>query len=140
MSNGVNEVILIGNCGKIPEMRYTPAGDAVASFSLAIDESYKKDGQKVEKTEWVNIVAWKKLGEICGEYLKAGTKVYIRGRLKTEEYEKDGQRRYSTKVVAQEMRMLSGKPEAGQSQTAAPEQSQPSASTSGPDDDSDIPF
>ena len=90
-------------------------GKAVASFSVAVGSSWKDaSGEKREETEWVNITAFDKLGEICGEYLKKGSQVYISGRLKTDKYEKDGQTRYSTKVIADRMQMLGGKTEGGQ--------------------------
>ena len=105
---GVNKVILIGNLGKDPEVRYTKSGTAVASFSLATSEKWKDDsGEKKEKTEWHRIIAWGKLGEICGEYLKKGKQVYIEGRLQTRQWEdKDGNERQTTEVVANNMTML----------------------------------
>ena len=104
----VNKVILVGNLGKDPEVRYTKSGQAVASFSLATSERWTgKDGNKEEKTEWHRIVAWGKLGEICGEYLSKGKQVYIEGRLKTREWEdNDGNKRQTTEIVANNMTML----------------------------------
>lgn len=104
----LNKVQLIGNLGKDPEVRYTAAGQAVATFSIATNESWKdKEGNLQEKTEWHNIVAWQRLAEICGEYLKKGRKVYIEGRLQTRTYEdKEGVKRYVTEIVAQDMILL----------------------------------
>ena len=106
----VNKVILIGNLGRDPEMRYTPSGTAVATLSLATKEEWKgKDGQKQESTEWHRVVAWGRLGEICGEYLHKGSQIYIEGKLQTKAWEdKEGNKRYTTEVVAQRMQMLGG--------------------------------
>jgi len=108
MGRSVNKVQIIGTLGRDPEMKYLPSGSAVVSVSVATDESYqdKQSGQKVEKTEWHSISAFGKLAEIIGQYLKKGSKAYFEGKLKTEEYEKDGIKRYSTKIVAFEMMML----------------------------------
>lgn len=104
----VNKVILVGNLGKDPELRYTPAGAAVATFSLATTERFKgKDGQQQEKTEWHNIVAWRQLAEICGKFLHKGKQVYIEGRIQTRSYDdRDGNKRYITEIVADQMQML----------------------------------
>ncbi|HMQ69430.1 MAG TPA: single-stranded DNA-binding protein [Ignavibacteria bacterium] len=110
MSYGLNKVMLIGHLGKDPEMSYTPSGVAVCKFSLATDESYKgEDGNKVDRTEWHNIVAWRKLGEICSTYLKKGSKIYAEGKIQTETYEKDGKKNYFTKIVLSDMVMLDNK-------------------------------
>ena len=108
MARGVNKVILIGNLGSDPELRYTGSGTAVCNFSLATTESYKdRDGNQVENTEWHRIVAWARLAEICGEYLKKGRQVYIEGQLQTRQWEdKDGNTRYTTEIKAREMQML----------------------------------
>ncbi|MFZ5773940.1 MAG: single-stranded DNA-binding protein [Thermodesulfobacteriota bacterium] len=105
----VNKVILIGNLGKDPEVRYSQTGTAIASFSVATTETWKKqDGSKEELTEWHRIVAFGRLGEICGEYLSKGSKVFIEGRLQTRKWDdKDGNTRYTTEIVAREMKMLS---------------------------------
>ncbi|MCK5404690.1 MAG: single-stranded DNA-binding protein [Desulfobulbaceae bacterium] len=105
----INKAILIGNLGADPEVRYSQNGTAVASFRIATTENWKnQDGSKGERTEWHNIVAWDRLGEICGEYLSKGSKVYIEGRLQTRKWEgKDGATRYTTEIVAREMKMLS---------------------------------
>jgi single-strand DNA-binding protein len=99
---GVNKVILVGNLGKDPEVRYTPSGQAVANFSIAVSENWTdKQGQKQERTEWVRIVVWGKAAENCGEYLSKGRQVFIEGRLQTREYtDKEGVKKYSTEVVA----------------------------------------
>jgi len=104
----VNKVILIGNLGKDPELRYTPAGTAVVSFSLATSENFKdRDGNRQEKTEWHNIVAWRQLAEICGKYLHKGKQVYIEGKLTTRKWQgRDGIERYTTEIVADTMQML----------------------------------
>lgn len=129
MSKGsINKVIIIGTLGKDPEMRYLPNGNAVCSMSLATDEGYKdKDGQQVDKTEWHRIEAFGRLAEIMGEYLKKGSKCYVEGKLRTDEYEKDGIKRYSTKIIASEMTMLDKK-EDGQ----APIQQAPQAAPQAP--------
>ncbi len=107
----INKVILIGNLGKDVETRFTQGGDCVANFSVATTDKWKgKDGQQNEQTEWHNIVAWKRLGEICGEFLQKGSKVYIEGKLTTRKWQdKDGNDRYTTEIVAREMQMLSPK-------------------------------
>jgi len=117
----INKAIIIGTLGRDPEMRYLPNGNAVCSISLATDEGYKdkNTGQQVEATEWHRVEAFGRLAEIIGEYLKKGAKCYIEGKLKTDEYEKDGIKRYSTKIVANEMTMLDSK-QGGQQ--AAPQQ------------------
>jgi len=104
----VNKIILIGRLGKDPETKYTPGGDCVTNFSIATSESWtdKSTGEKKEKTEWSNIVAWKRLAEICGEYLRKGQLVYIEGKLQTRSWEQDGSTRYMTEVLAHTMKML----------------------------------
>ena len=108
MARGINKVILIGNLGADPELRYTGSGTAVCNLRLATSESYKdRDGNMVENTEWHSVVAWSRLAEICGEYLKKGSKVYIEGSLQTRQWEdKDGNTRYTTEIKAREMQML----------------------------------
>ena len=106
---GVNKAIVVGRLGRDPEVRYTPSGMAVANFSVATSEEWKdKDsGEKKERTEWHRIVAWRRLGEICGEYLRKGSQVYIEGKIQTREWEdRDGVKRYTTEIVAQTMQML----------------------------------
>lgn len=111
MARGINKVILIGNLGQDPELRYTGSGTAVCNLRLATSESYKdRDGNMVENTEWHSVVAWSRLAEICGEYLKKGSKVYIEGSLQTRQWEdKEGNTRYTTEIKAREMQMLDSK-------------------------------
>ncbi len=110
MASGVNKVILIGNLGKDPEVRHLDNGASVANFSIATTESYKdKNGQKVDQTEWHNIVLWRGLADISEKYLKKGDSVYIEGKLRTRSWEKDGVTRYTTEVVGDQMTMLGGK-------------------------------
>ena len=112
MARGINKVILIGNLGNDPEVKYMPSGDAVANISVATSESWKDKatGEKVEKTEWHRVVLFKRLGEIAGEYLKKGSKVYIEGRLQTRKWQgQDGQDRYTTEIIANDLQMLDGK-------------------------------
>ena len=107
----VNKVILVGNLGKDPELRYTPSGAAVATFSIATTERYKdRDGNRQEKTEWHNIVAWRQLAEICGKFLHKGKQVYIEGKIQTRSYDdRDGNKKYMTEIVADQMQMLGSK-------------------------------
>ena len=109
---GVNKVILVGNLGKDPEVRYLDSGVAVANFSLATTESYKnKEGERVNQTEWHNIVLWRGLAEIAEKYLKKGSSVYIEGKIKNRKWEdKDGNTRYNTEILADNMTMLGSKP------------------------------
>ncbi len=107
--SGINKAILIGRLGSDPEIRYTPSGVAVANFSVATSEEWKdKDtGEKKERTEWHRIVAWGRLGEICGEYLSKGKQVYVEGRIQTSSWEdKDGNKRYKTEIVANDVQFL----------------------------------
>ncbi len=106
--SGVNKVILVGNLGADPTIRYTPNGTAVANFNIATSETFKnKNGEKETRTEWHRVVAWAKLAEICNEYLKKGKQVYIEGRLQTRSWEdQSGTKKYSTEVVARDMVML----------------------------------
>jgi len=113
---GVNKVILVATCGKDPEMKSMPNGNAVANFSVATSESWKDpQGNKQEATEWHRCVAFGKLAEIIGQYVTKGSKVYLEGKLKTRQWEQDGQKRYATEVLVSEMQMLDSKP-AGQSE------------------------
>jgi single-strand DNA-binding protein len=108
MAKSLNKVMLIGNLGKDPELRYTNSGVAVATFSLATNETWKdQEGNVQERTEWHSVVAWRKLAEICGEWLKKGRRVYIEGKLRTREWEdKNGSKRKTTEVTADDMIML----------------------------------
>ena len=110
MAKSVNKVILIGNLGKDPELKHTSSGTAMAKFTLATNERYKdKNGEWQDKTEWHNVVLWQRLAEIAAEYLKKGRSVYIEGRLQTREWEdKQGQKRYTTEIVASDLVLLGG--------------------------------
>lgn len=162
MAKGINKVILVGNLGQDPETRYMPSGGAVCSFSVATSESWtdKQSGQKQERTEWHSISVFGRLAEICGEYLKKGSKVYIEGSLRTDKYQdkQTGQDRYSTKIIAREMQMLDSRSggtanfDGGQPASRAPQRAAnqggsftpqaPAADSgmSGADFDDDIPF
>jgi len=106
----VNKVLLIGRLGSNPEIRYTPAGAAVANFSLATNESWNdKNGQKQERTEWHRVVVWGKLAQLCGEYLAKGRQCYVEGRLQTRQWQdKEGQTKYTTEVIASSIQFLGG--------------------------------
>jgi len=147
----VNKVILVGNLGKDPEVRYMPNGEAVANFSIATTDTWKdKAGVKQEKTEWHNIVTYRKLAEIVGEYLKAGRPVYLEGRLQTRKWEKDGVTRYTTEIVADQMQMLGQGSASNRDGSTGSAQRQdtpsndqdntPSAPSNFDDFDDDIPF
>jgi len=117
----VNKVILVGNLGSDPEVKYTPSGAAVANFNIATNENWtSKDGKKEERTEWHRIVVWNKLAELCGEYLAKGRTVYVEGRLQTREWnDKDGNKRYTTEIVAQTIQFLGCGAERGQRPAAS---------------------
>lgn len=153
---GINKAILVGNLGRDPEMSYTPAGLAVAKFSIATSEEWKDKatGEKKEKTEWHRIVAFGRLAEICGEYLSKGKQVYVEGRIQTSSWEKDGITRYSTDIIANIMQMLGPKgavydhnqsgpvydgPEQNMEQDMGSNIGQPTAQNAEQKDD-DIPF
>jgi single-strand DNA-binding protein len=152
MARGINKVILIGNLGRDPEIRYTQDGQAVVNFTLATTLEWrdKATGEKRDKTEWHRIVAFRKLAEICGEYLSKGRQVYIEGRLQTRTYEQDGVTKYITEVVANDMQMLGSKSDSGSGYgrgygggPSAPSYDDSSSSGSGPaggPPDDDIPF
>ena len=129
----VNKVILIGNLGKDPEVRYLPSGDAVANISIATTETWKdKGGEKQEKTEWHRVSMFSKLAEIAGEYLKKGSQVYIEGRLETRKWtDKEGHERYTTEIRADRMQML-GSRSGGSERMAPPEDDAPPRSTAAP--------
>ena len=117
-SRGVNKVILVGNLGQDPEVKYMPNGDAVVNITIATSETWKDkaSGDNREKTEWHRVVMFRRLGEIAGEYLKKGSKVYIEGRLQTRKWQaQDGTDRYTTEVVANEMQMLDSRGSQGSS-------------------------
>lgn len=140
---GINKAILIGRLGSDPEVRYTPSGDAVANFSIATSEEWKdkNSGEKMERTEWHRIVAWRRLGEICGEYLSKGRQVYVEGRIQTRSWEdKNGVKRYTTEIVATDVQFLGARESGGPGRPESPPIPEfPGTPGSGPDDD-DIPF
>jgi len=149
MARGINKVILIGNLGKDPETRYMPNGGAVTNVTLATSETWKdkNSGEQQERTEWHRVVFFNRLGEIAGEYLKKGSKVYVEGSLRTRKWQgQDGQDRYTTEIVASEMQMLDGRGGTASfdaPQSAGSSRPQPSsAPASMPDNDfdDDIPF
>lgn len=112
MARGVNKVILVGNLGKDPEVRYMANGGAVCNVTLATTESWKdkQTGEQKDKTEWHNIVFYRRLAEIAGEYLKKGSQIYVEGKLQTRKWQgKDGNDRYTTEIIANEMQMLGGR-------------------------------
>ena len=150
-SRGVNKVILVGNLGNDPEVRYMPNGNAVANISLATSDSWKDKatGEQQERTEWHRVVFFNRLAEIVEQYVKKGSKLYVEGRLQTRSWEQDGVKRYSTEIVASEMQMLDSRGSAGadfgQSQAAPPPQQQPAAQQAAPAQNfdnfnDDIPF
>ena len=149
MARGINKVILIGNLGADPEIKYMPSGEAVANLRIATSESWKdkNTGEQVERTEWHRVIMFRRLAEIAGEYLKKGSKVYIEGRLQTRKWQgQDGQDRYTTEIIGNEMQMLDsrggGSATMGSAnQDSAGGNSQPQAAAAGYDTfDDDIPF
>lgn len=154
-SRGINKVILVGNVGNDPEVRYMPNGNAVANVSIATSESWKDKGtgEQQERTEWHRVVFFNRLGEIVEQYVKKGSKLYVEGRLQTRSWEQDGVKRYSTEIVANEMQMLDSRggqsdSDYGQQRSAPPQQSsggggsqQPQPQAGNFDNfDDDIPF
>jgi len=143
MARSVNKVILIGNLGKDPELRYAPSGSAVANFSLATSEQWKdQEGNPQERTSWHNIVVWGKLAEIAAEYLKKGRKVYIEGRLQYRDYEdKSGNKRYVTEVVVNDLVML-GSRQDGTDREEPAQGAPPAVSSTGSvsEEKDDLPF
>lgn len=148
MARGLNKVMLIGNLGADPEIRHTPSGASVANFNLATSRSWTREGRKEEKTDWHRIVAWDKLAEICQQYLKKGSKVYIEGRIETRSWDdaSTGQKKYMTEIIADQMIMLDSAPSGAGRRTGAPQ-----VSSQGPgggdeydfpdsDHDDDLPF
>jgi single-strand DNA-binding protein len=144
MARGLNKVLLIGNLGKDPEMKYTQQGTPVTTFSMAVSRSWKSpDGQVKDETEWFRIVAWQKLAEQCNEYLHKGSKVYIEGRLQTREWQgQDGQPRQTVEVVANEMLLLDSRQGTGQggynNEEQRPARAGGGGSPGGFDDDADM--
>ncbi len=154
MARGVNKVILVGNLGNDPDVRYTASGAAVANISIATSESWKdkNTGEQQDRTEWHRVVFFNRLAEIVSEYLKKGSQIYVEGRLQTRKWQdKEGHDRYTTEIVANEMQMLGGRGGGGSSNYEAPQQesaapaaasNEKSATASAPNDDfdDDIPF
>ena len=150
MARGVNKVILIGNLGQDPEVKYMPNGGAVTNITIATSENWKdkNTGEQQEKTEWHRVVFFRKLAEIAGEYLKKGSKVYIEGKLQTRKWQdQSGNDRYTTEIIANEMQMLDGRGTGGgdfkpSSNQASSQQSAPATAPAGgfDDFDDDIPF
>jgi len=148
----VNKVILVGRLGKDPEIRSTPGGKSVVKFTIATDEKFTdRNGEKQERTEWHNIVAWDRLGEICGQYLKKGKLVYIEGSIRTESWDdkESGQKKYRTEIIAREMKMLDRKGDeggsgggygGGYSQSRGTTGSARPASPEMQEDDEEVPF
>lgn len=143
----VNKVILVGNLGRDPEVRYMPSGDAIANISVATTDNWKdKNGEKQERTEWHRVAFFGKLAEIVGEYLKKGSQVYVEGRLQTRKWtDKEGHDKYTTEIVADRMQMLGSRAGGGapsQSEESSPprQSGPPAASTEFNDLDDDIPF
>jgi len=144
MSRSVNKVILIGNLGKDPEQKFTPAGQSVAKFSLATSDRWKDKatGDAKESTEWHNVVCWAGLADVAAKYLTKGSTVYVEGRLQTRSWEKDGKKQYMTEVVASELVMLGGKAKDAAPSTGSETWTPPAGKRT--DDlelnDSDLPF
>ena len=143
--SGINKVILVGNLGQDPEVKYTAGGAAVTTLSLATSESWKdKDtGSDQERTEWHRVVLWRRLAEIAGEYLKKGSKVYIEGQLQTRKWEQDGQTRYTTEVIGRDMQFLDSRGNSSANNSSYEDANQDMGSQSMPDSgitDDDIPF
>jgi len=140
----VNKVILVGNLGRDPEVRFTGSGKAVAKFPLATSEVWNDaEGSRQERTEWHNVIVWGKQGETCGQYLSKGRQVYVEGSIRTRSYDdKDGNKRYMTEIVAQRVRFLGGGAGrgagAGDAPPPSPSPDEPTASAA--PDDEDIPF
>jgi len=138
MSRGLNKVMIIGHLGRDPEMRYTPSGRPVTTFTMAVSRSWNTvDGERHSETEWFNIVAWGNLAEICKQYLNKGQQVYIEGRLQTRRWEdKEGNKHTSIEVVANEMMMLGDRRDNNQSQEGAADEGQ----TEPPAEEDEFPF
>jgi len=131
----LNSCHFIGRLGQDPEVRYTQKGSPTASFNLAVSETWTKDGEKKEKTEWIRIVAWERLAEICGQYLTKGSLVFIEGKFQTRKWtDKDGQERYTTEINAKTMKMLSSRKDGQHEADTGHDASQ------APADDDDVPF
>jgi single-strand DNA-binding protein len=141
-TRGLNKVMLIGHLGGDPELRYTPGGQAVATFSVATNEIYKdKDGNQQERTEWHRVVSWSRLAEVAGEYLKKGQQVYVEGRLQTRSWtDKDGIKRYTTEIVANTFQFLGRKGEGAGGGAEIPLPSDEQAPPPQQEEREDLPF
>ena len=146
MPKSINKVILVGNVGKDPDVRYSPSGTPVAKFSLATDEKFKdRNDEWQERTEWHSVVAWKRLAEIVGEYVAKGSKLYVEGKIQTSSWEdrQSGERKYRTEIVARDLLLLGSRENSGgvhQGPTHNENEDQPSHAGSGEIVDEDIPF
>jgi single-strand DNA-binding protein len=152
MARGVNKVILVGNVGKDPEVRYTQTGTAVATFSLATSDRIKRNDQWEDRTEWHNIVAWGRTAETCGQWVKKGTQLFVDGRIQTRKWQdRDGNNRYTTEIVVNQMLLLGRgqgqRPDAGQDSSPAGGARAPADDFPGPEPDDtgfdpndDVPF
>lgn len=142
--SSLNKVLLIGYLGRDPETRYMPNGECVTNFSMATSEKWldKQSGEKREKTEWHNITAFRKLGEICSQYLKKGSAIYCEGKLQTQKYtDKDGIEKYTTRILIDSMQMLGGGPDQNKNAQASPSKQKELPHVEEPNDDfDDIPF
>ena len=143
--SGINKVIIVGNLGQDPEIKYTAGGAAVTTLSIATSDSWKdKDsGMDQERTEWHRVVLWRRLAEIAGEYLKKGSKVYIEGQLQTRKWEQEGQTRYTTEIIARDMQFLDSKGSSNTSSAQKSDEMKDQSAVDVPDsaiDDDDIPF
>ena len=143
--SGINKVIIVGNLGQDPEIKYTAGGAAVTTLSIATSDSWKdKDsGMDQERTEWHRVVLWRRLAEIAGEYLKKGSKVYIEGQLQTIKWEQEGQTRYTTEIIARDMQFLDSRGSSNTSSTQKSAEMNDQSAADVPDsgiDDDDIPF
>ena len=143
--SGINKVIIVGNLGQDPEIKYTAGGAAVTTLSIATSDSWKdKDsGMDQERTEWHRVVLWRRLAEIAGEYLKKGSKVYIEGQLQTRKWEQEGQTRYTTEIIARDMQFLDSRGSSNNESTQKSSEMNDQSAADVPDsaiDDDDIPF
>ena len=143
--SGINKVIIVGNLGQDPEIKYTAGGAAVTTLSIATSDSWKdkESGMDQERTEWHRVVLWRRLAEVAGEYLKKGSKVYIEGQLQTRKWEQEGQTRYTTEVIARDMQFLDSRGSSNNESTQKSSEMNDQSVADVPDsaiDDDDIPF
>ena len=143
--SGINKVIIVGNLGQDPEIKYTAGGAAVTTLSIATSDSWKdkESGMDQERTEWHRVVLWRRLAEVAGEYLKKGSKVYIEGQLQTRKWEQEGQTRYTTEIIARDMQFLDSRGSSNNESTQKSSEMNDQSVADVPDsaiDDDDIPF